>query len=140
MGFILRVGIGFIMDEQLNIFKQNLTDGEFSVWQIIERHKGRDNAVSVNQVAWQARMNEKGVREIVSELVRKHGKLIGSSTGNPPGFYIIEDIKELESHIRSLRHRGISILYRAAQLSRTSITDIFKQTILEFEEKERRMG
>lgn len=131
MGYIRRAGIGFIMDEQLNIFKQNLTDEEFAVWQIIERRKGRENAVSVHQVAWQARLPEKDVREIVSHLVREHHKLIASSTGSPAGFYMIEDQKELESHIRSLRHRGIMCMVRAAALSKTSVDEIFGQAKLE---------
>lgn len=127
------------MTEQLDIFKQGLTDEEFSVWQIIERHKGRENAVKVDSVAWQARLNGKEVREIVNHLIMEHGKLIGSVTGTPPGYYIITNTEELKKHIKSLRHRGIAILSRAAALSKTSIEDIFGQGRLEYEQNQGRV-
>ena len=121
------------MTEQLNIFKQGLTEEEFRVWEVISQRRGRESAIGVSTVAFQTRMTDVQVRSIVSDLVRNHGKLIGSGTGNPPGFYIIEDRKELESHIRSLRHRGIMCMVRAAALSKQSVEDIFGQAKLELE-------
>lgn len=115
------------MPDQLNIFQQTLTDEEFAVWSCIETHKGRENAIKVDQVAWATRLEGTKVREIVSRLVVRHNKLIASSTANPPGFYVITDEDELRKHIKSLRHRGIMCLVRAAALSKTSIEEIFRQ-------------
>ena len=73
------------MTEQLNIFKQGLTEEEFRVWEVVSQRRGRESAIGVSTVAFQARMTDVQVRSIVSDLVRNHGKLIGSATGNPPG-------------------------------------------------------
>lgn len=121
------------MPNQLNIFQRDLSDEEYKVWEIIERHQGRENAIKVDSLAWQTRIEGVRVREIVSHLVKEHGRLIGSSTGNPPGFYVITDRAELERQIRSLRHRGIMCLVRAAALSKTSLEEIFKQGRLDID-------
>lgn len=118
------------MTGQLDIFRQDfigLSVEEAAVWEVVRSHAGRENAVKAETLAFQTRLDEKTVREAVSHLVVRHGKLIASSTGNPPGFYVITDKKELEAHIRSLRHRGIACLIRAAALSKSSVEDIFNQ-------------
>ena len=122
------------MSDQLNIFQQGLSDEEYKVLAIIDRHKGRESAIKAEALAWQTGFDEVKVREIVSRLVVKHGKLIGSSTGNPPGFYVITDMDELKKQVKSLRHRGIMCLVRAAALSKTSIEEIFKQSRLDLGE------
>jgi len=121
-------------DQQLNIFEQDLTGldpDEAAVWRVVRERRGRESAVKADAVAWQTRLPEVKVREIISRLVREKGKLIGSSTGNPPGFYVITDEEELRKHIKSLQHRGIMCLVRAAALSKTSVEEIFKQGRLE---------
>lgn len=121
------------MTDQLDIFKQGLADEEFRVWQVVRRQRSPENAIKVADLAWRTGLKDQQVREIVSNLVVKHGKLIGSRTGNPPGFYIITNPEELREHVRSLRHRGIACLVRAAALSRQSIEDIFSQGRLDFD-------
>ncbi|TAN59639.1 hypothetical protein EPN18_10070 [bacterium] len=122
------------MPDQLNIFEQDLIGlgtEEAAVWRVIREHKGKDSAIKADTLAWRTSLPEVKAREIVSRLVRASGKLIGSSTGNPPGYYVITDETELRKHIESLRHRGIMCLVRAAALSKTSIEDIFEQGRLE---------
>ncbi len=118
------------MTSQLDIFDQDsigLSDEEAKVWRIVREHSGRENAIKADALAWQTGFDGVKVREIVSHLVVRHGKVIGSSTGNPPGFYVITDAAELDKHIKSLRHRGIMCLVRAAALSKSSVEEIFKQ-------------
>jgi len=121
------------MSNQLNIFQQGLSDEEYRVWEIIEQHQGRANAIKADDLAEETKIESVRIREIVSHLVKEHGKLIGSSTGNPPGFYVITDREELERQIRSLRHRGIMCLIRAAALSKSSIEEIFRQGRLDID-------
>ena len=128
------------MTDQFNIFeqeklKEGLTDEEFAVWRIVSARRGRDKAIKVSQLAWETRLTEQRVREIVSHLVREHKKMIASSTANPPGFYVIKNAEELRTHIRSLRHRGIMCLVRAAELAKTSIEDVFNQGRLELKKE-----
>lgn len=124
------------MTDQLNIFDRDL-DGldteEAAVWRIVRERKGPENAIKVDALAWQTGIKDQRVREIVSGLVVRHGKLIGSRTGNPPGYYVITCPDELREHVRSLRHRGIMCLVRAAALSRQSVEDIFKQGRLDLD-------
>jgi hypothetical protein len=125
------------MTDQLDIFNQDLADldeEEAPVWKIIRGHRGRDSAVKVDQIAWDTKLRGQRVREIVAHLVLEHGKIIGSATSQPPGYYVIIDAEELRAHIKSLRHRGIMCLVRASKLSKQSIEDIFKQGRIEFNE------
>lgn len=121
------------MPDQLDIFQQCLSDEEYKIWSEIQQHEGRANAIKVDVLAIRTGIEGVRIREIVSHLVKEHGKLIGSSTGNPPGFYVITDRAELEKQIKSLRHRGIMCLVRAAALSKTSIEEIFRQGRLDID-------
>lgn len=124
------------MTDQTDIFKADLTDEEYLVWQSIEWRRGRGAAIKADTLAWQVRMDKRKMREIISHLILRHGKLIGSATGAQPGFYIITDPAELEGHIRSLRHRGIMCLVRASALSKQSIEEIFGQARLEMKDEQ----
>lgn len=121
------------MPDQLNIFQGALSDEEFLVWSIIQDHQGKRNAIKVDGLAHKTGIESVRIREIVSHLVKEHGKLIGSSTGNPPGFYVIADLEELDKQIKSLRHRGIMCLVRAAALSKSSVEEIFRQGRLDLD-------
>ena len=125
------------MNDQLNIFNQDLEgldEEEAPVWKIIRELRGRESAVKVDQIAWQTGLKAQRVREVVAHLIIEHGKIIGSATSQPPGYYVIVDAEELRAHIKSLRHRGIMCLVRASKLSKQSIEDIFKQGRSEFNE------
>lgn len=116
------------MTSQLDIFNQDLAgldEEEAAVWTTLRGRLGRENAIKVDAVAWQTKIDSTRVREVVSH------KLIASATSNPPGFFVISNEEELRRHIRSLRHRGIMCLVRAAALSKTSVEDIFGQARLE---------
>lgn len=121
------------MRDQLNIFQGTLSDEEYFVWSIIQDHQGKRNAIKVDDLAQKTGIEGVRIREIVSHLVKEHGKLIGSSTGNPPGFYVIADRAELDKQIKSLRHRGIMCLVRAAALSKSSVEDVFRQGRLDID-------
>lgn len=123
------------MPDQLDIFGQDLAgldEEEARVWRVVRERRGRESAVKVDTVAGATGLTGQRVREIVSHLVIEHGRLIGSATGTPPGFYVITDGEELKRHIRSLRHRGIMCLVRAAALSKSSVEEIFKQGKIEY--------
>jgi hypothetical protein len=70
------------------------------------------------------------IRAIISRMVNK-GYLIASYSR---GFYIPETESEITEATRSLRHRGIMILMRAARLQKTSVEKIFNQARIEFQE------
>jgi hypothetical protein len=102
-----------------------MTDAERAVLGCIEPGRGR--AVPVNVIALLTNLPERRVRRIVRGLIDEHGVCIGSSTAPPAGYFLINNPEEIEAAYRRLRHRGISILARAARLRDISVVDVFGQ-------------
>jgi len=92
--------------------------------------KGRERAIKEKYLAELTKLPGTRVREIIRHLIMFHGVLIASSPAD--GFWIAETPEEIREATRSLRHRGISILVRAAKLQRISLEEIFHQSRLEF--------
>ncbi|GAB4485941.1 MAG: hypothetical protein OHK006_12960 [Thermodesulfovibrionales bacterium] len=113
---------------------EDLTQEERLVLSLIEDHAGKENAVTGEIIAQLALVSYNRVREIVSHLVNDHGKLIGSCG---KGYYLIVDPDEVEEVYRSLRHRGLSILYRAGRIKKISVVEVFGQGELEGMKHER---
>lgn len=125
------------MNDQLNIFDQGfkgLDEEEAPVWEIIRGLRGRESATKVDRIARLTGLKDQRVREIVAHLVIEHGKVIGSATSKPPGYYVITDAEELREHVKSLRHRGIMCLVRAAALQKKSVEEVFGQERLRLNE------
>lgn len=125
------------MNEQLPIdFSSRkaplLTDEERRVWRIIETRRGKEAALLGPVIADLAGSDYDTVRAIISHLVTAHGCLIASC---PRGFFVPVTPQEIEAATRSLRHRAIRILMRASRLQKSSLEDIFKQTVLELQER-----
>lgn len=93
--------------------------------------KGRENARQVIEIAELTGIDTRSVRAIVKDLIEKHGHCIGSSVGVPAGYYIITEQKEIDDVYDSLRHRGLSTLFRAARLKKLSVQAVFDQVMAE---------
>jgi len=113
-------------------FDFELTNEERHVLNLLK--KGRANAVSVRDLAVRTELGGVAVRQIVRRLIMERGVLIASSVGDPPGYFIAETADEILSATKSLRHRGIMILMRAARLQKSSVELVFNQARLELEE------
>ncbi len=107
------------------------TETEQAILSLLQ--KGRRNAQSVKFLAGQTGLSETEVREKIRHLIMVHDVLIASTVQKPAGFYIPETPEEIDQATRSLRHRGISILARAAKLQRLSLEDIYHQAKMEFD-------
>jgi hypothetical protein len=118
------------MTEQIEI-NFELTKEEQMVWEIVSQHKGKENAILGSVIAQIIGIEYDRVREIISHLIRKHDCLIASYSR---GYYIPVTAEEIAEATKSLRHRGISILLRAAKLQKISLEEVFHQGRLEFEE------
>lgn len=95
-----------------------------------ELRHGRANARTSAYFMQCAGLKDPEVRQTMRHLIIDHGVLIASSGA---GFYIPETPAEITEATRSLRHRGISILVRAAKLQKLSITEVFNQSVIEYE-------
>lgn len=96
-------------------------------------YRGHGQAVSVRGLSLILGTSERATRGIIQGLINVHGLPIGSSVNPPAGYYWITDPEELEATCRSLRHRGIAILVRAAKLKKASLEAVFGQARMEYE-------
>jgi predicted transcriptional regulator len=107
-----------------------LTDEERIVWGVILDHRGKGHEIKGQTIAARIGMEYTTVRATIAHLVNVHHKLIGS---NGRGYYVPVTPAEIAEVTKSLRHRGIMILVRAARLQKTSLVEIFHQASLEFQ-------
>lgn len=106
----------------------DMTHAELAILRLIQR--GKANAIKVAVLEAATGLQGVEVRETIRHLIMEHGVLIASCTH---GFFIAETAEEITEATRSLRHRGIMILMRAAKLQKISIEDVFGQARLELE-------
>jgi predicted transcriptional regulator len=92
---------------------------------------GRENARKNDSIAAASGLHWRRVQMIIKHLIEDHNYFIGSSVGNPAGYYMITDEAEINEVYQSLRHRGISTLFRAARLKKISVEAVFNQGVLE---------
>jgi len=109
---------------QTNMFDALSMDTDSKVvYSIIGCRFGKQGAVSVERIADMTGIPPRTVRDIVKHLIEHHQIRIGSSLGNPPGYYMIVTKEEAEQNEQTLRKLGISILTRAAVLKRLTIKE-----------------
>ena len=119
------------MDQAAFDFDLRLTHEERLVYDLLMR--GRANALSARDLSDRTGMSDVQIRQTVRSLIMDRGLLVASATDDPPGFFIAETPDEIINATRSLRHRGIMILVRAARLQKSSIDLVFNQARLELE-------
>lgn len=112
-------------------FDFDLTDEERAVYALLRR--GRARALSARDLANWTGMSGVRIRQTVRDLIMKRGFLVASAVDDPPGFFIAETPDEIITATKSLRHRGIMILVRAARLQKSSLELVFNQGRLEIE-------
>mgnify|MGYP000992449303 FL=1 len=115
---------------QLNFEGHPLTEEEKAIWDIVAARSGKGSEILGPEIARRTGIDYTRVRAVIAHLINEHHKLIGS---NGKGYYVPVTPSEVAEVTKSLRHRGIMILVRAAQLQKTSLVDIWNQTYLEFE-------
>ena len=114
-------------------FDFDLSSEELVVRNLLQ--SGRANALSVRELSERTGFGPVQIRQTVRRLIMDRGILVASAVDDPPGFFIAETADEIITATRSLRHRGIMILVRAARLQKASLELVFNQGQLEFEEK-----
>jgi len=105
----------------------DLTHEENMILRLLQR--GKQNAIKEKALAAATGLPGVEVREKIRHLIMTHGILIASCTH---GFFIAETEEEIRGATKSLRHRGIMILMRAAKLQKISVEDIFHQARIEY--------
>ncbi len=112
------------------IHGDSLMPDEERICRLLEKHIGKDAAVKASVMEELFGMSNVEVRKVVRHLIDFHGMCIGSSGA---GYFIARTPDEIATVTRSLRHRGISILVRAAKIQRSAVEEVFNQARLELE-------
>ena len=117
------------MTNQIQMTFEKLTFEEELVWEAIRPHRGKGYPILGPRISEITTIDYDRVRQTIAHLINSHGYLIAS---NSKGYYVPQTSEEIFEATKSLRHRGISILVRAAKLSKISLEDIFQQARMEF--------
>ena len=126
------------MTEQLQIdfdsfdSTDGLTREQWLVWEVIRIHPGEASAITGASIEQITGIPYDRIRAIIRHLITKHNCLIASCSR---GYFVPQSANEIYKATKSLRHRGIMILYRVACLQKISLVEIFKQTVLEFKDE-----
>jgi hypothetical protein len=108
-----------------------LTEEELRVWNVLEAFRGKTCASLGPVIAARTGIDYDNVRAIISRLVNNHAYLIASCSR---GYFIPVTPEEIFLATKSLRHRGIAILMRAARIQKSSLEAVFGQAKMEYEE------
>ncbi len=112
------------------IHGDTLTPEEALIVSLLASHRGKDSAVKAQVMEERFNMSNVEVRKTIRHLIDFHGMCIGSSGA---GYFMAETPDEIDAVTRSLRHRGISSLARAAKLQKAAVEEVFNQARLELE-------
>lgn len=102
---------------------------------ILDAHRGKPCAIKGKDISDAMCIKYDAVRALIAHMVNVRHLLI-ASCGR--GYYIPVTPDEVAEATKSLRHRGISILVRAARLQRKAVEDVFNQSRIEFMEARQR--
>lgn len=106
------------------------------VLMILRDHVGRENVISMHEIAQRTAIPTRDIQAIVKFLVEERGKAIGTATSRPFGYYMIRSIDELEKNYRHFIRRGVSNLKHARAFNKAStVEDIVGQVRLEIGDK-----
>lgn len=125
------LGVKYMTSEQIQITFDELTHEEQKVWDVVRLYRGKENAIKGSKIAEWTGLEYDYIRSVIAHLINHHGYLIASCS---KGYFIPQTSKEIFEATRSLRHRGIMILVRAAKLTKVSLEEIFRQGRMEFDE------
>jgi len=112
---------------------RGMSEEEAKVARVLERHRGRERAVTT---AWLERLTglpDRAVRRVCRDLVMRHGVAVCSVTAGAPGFYLAATAEELREVTGKLKVRGVKILARAAALEKRPLPEYLGQLRLEME-------
>ncbi len=91
---------------------------------------GRAGAKTQAVLASVTGIEARRLREVIQHLIVRHDKMIGSASGRPAGYFLIENEEELEKVLKVLKHHAVMMLVRMSKLNGTAVEKIYEQEIL----------
>jgi hypothetical protein len=107
---------------------------------ILDRHQGSDNAIKVADMAEQLglghdKYGERLAQKIKKHLVEEHLVCIGSSCGEPYGWYQAVTQAEIDATLLQYEHRLKSLSHLIARMKKSTPAEILRQQALTFEQE-----
>jgi len=118
------------MAEQLRI-DWTLDPLEARVLHALSTHRGRANAIRVDDLAREVGRSGRDLQEIVHRLRVDHGKPIASAASKPAGYYIPESLEEVEAFVAEQRAKALGTLAAIAAVKRVTLAELLGQLSLE---------
>lgn len=106
---------------------------ERRVMDLLRGRRGRMLAIGKAELASQTGIHERTIRDIIKHLIEAHGEPIGSTSGEPHGYYLIGTPDEQAHAEHELRHRIIELARRLACLRRNQPDEVLGQLLLELQ-------
>lgn len=107
---------------------------EQAVLDVLQRHRGRAQAIGLDVLAACAGISERDVQSAVALLIEQHSIPIGSAVKKPMGYFLIETEDELAESLSQLTHRITALARRIAALKQSTTPIVLHQLALEIEE------
>ncbi len=110
---------------------ESMTQDEQKVWCVIHSHVGRSHAVTRDALKALTCLPDRLIRDIITTLRNKHGKLICSTQERPGGYFIAESITELETcrNLEAAREQSVrenrQFYDRALNVANSQQQDLF---------------
>lgn len=86
---------------------------------ILDRHIGRDRAITGDTLAKMVRQGNRQVRQAIEELIDE-GLPVISTSQHPAGYFIPTSLAEAKEHTESLRTRALALFVRSRQVRRNT--------------------
>lgn len=107
---------------------------------ILDHHKGQGSAIKVVDMAdalglGRDKYGERLAQRIKKHLVEEHLVCIGSSCGEPHGWYQAVTQAEVEATVLQYEHRLKSISHLIARMKKSTPAEILRQQALAFEQE-----
>jgi len=117
---------------QCQIIFDKLTYEEESIWLAIKDRRGEESAIIGDKIAEMTGVDYDRIRAVIRHLNIRHDLLI-MSCGR--GYFVPANPEEFRQATRRERHRAISILYKISRQQKTSVTEVFGQGVMEFQDE-----
>ena len=112
--------------------REQLSAEEARVWDVLQEHRGKGQAITNAEIARQAEVPERLARWCLKSLTEAHRKPIGSLPGR--GVFIVADLDERQEVIRFYKNHALSLLKRMCILERYNTEALLGQIKLNLDE------
>jgi len=87
------------------------------IWQILQEHRGRNNPITSMTLGRMVGVDDREVRELIGQIIRE-GYFICAVSSDPMGYFVPENLGEVEAYEKTLQARALKLLARLKHISR----------------------